>query len=135
MPALPTLVTIWLAEAVEIDDRTGGLNALGMFNRIVLPVGATNYDTPFTVFFSVTDVRARVKCELRLIDLSDLEVVYARPVFLDPVGPDEVGDLYVRVNTLPVPHPGSYVFLLVLDGEPLGSTRLVVEGESLPEAE
>jgi hypothetical protein len=40
---------------------------------------------------------------LRLVDLSDLQVIYSRPVLVDNVGVHEVLDMQVRVNEIPFP--------------------------------
>ncbi|MBX9628789.1 MAG: hypothetical protein K2X82_33655 [Gemmataceae bacterium] len=126
MAAIPSLVALWLVDDVTWHPTSGRPTLHGSFNRIILLPGATEYETPFTVFFSATDVRARSECVLRLTDLSDLEVVYSRPIILDVVGPAEVVDMTVRVNTVPIPGPGEYAWDLFLDPHLLGCTRMTV---------
>lgn len=126
MSVKPTLVTLWLADEVSHDEQTARPTLHGLFNQIPLSPGATEYATPFTVFFSVTDVRSRTACDLSLVNLATLEVVYQRPVILDRVGPSEVVDMTVRVNRLPIPHPGDYAWDLFHENELRGSTRMRV---------
>jgi hypothetical protein len=123
----PTLVSIWLVDEVNYDEETARSTLRGLFNGIVVPLGASEHTTPFTVFFSVTDVRSRCACQLRLSDLSNLEVIYTRPVILEQVAPSEVLDVTVRVNSIPVPGPGEYAWDLFHGADILGGTRMTIE--------
>lgn len=126
MHAKPILLAIWLAEEVVDDAQTGRLTAHGLFNQIAIAPDAVQYEVPFTVFFSVSDVRSRCRCVLRLLDLSSLDDVYLRDVILEPVSAAEVLDIFIRVSQLPIPHPGSYAWELLMGDDVLGATRMIV---------
>lgn len=125
MAVNPSLIPLWLAEEVIHDEDTGRTTVHGIFNQIDLPSGTTEYSTPFVIFFSVTDVRSRCTCQLKLSD-PNLAVIHERLVHLDSVGPSEVTDMTIHVNQMPVRDPGSYVWDLFFESDLLGSTRLMV---------
>lgn len=125
----PSLSSIWLAEDAVFDEQTGQTTLTSVFNQISLSAEGSEYDSPFSVMFTVSDVRRRCRCEMRLLDLADLSLVYRRPVILDEVSPWEVEDISLRVNRLPVFQPGAYVWELSLNEETLGSTRMTAVRE------
>jgi hypothetical protein len=130
MPVNPTLQALWLVEDVTTDESTGKVTVVGLFNQIVLPSGATEYDQPSTIFFSVSGVHGLAMMKLCFVDLTTLEVLRERPVRVDATDPLEVTDLVVRVNEMPVPHDGVYAWELYCDGEMLGSSRLTFRLDS-----
>lgn len=59
----PSLSSIWLAEDAVFDEQTGQTTLASVFNQISLSAEGSEYDSPFSVMFTVSDVRRR--CDAR----------------------------------------------------------------------
>lgn len=66
----------------------------------------------------------RTTCSLCLVDLSDLRVIYERPVIIEAVGPNEVIDMPIKVNEDPITRAGAYAWELYLENERLAVSRM-----------
>ncbi len=129
MSVSPSLLAVWLAEEVIPDDRTHKVTVRDIFNLIEVPTGASSYDAPAVVFFSLTGLRGRVDLRLCVVDLESMEVLLERPVRVEHDDPVGAFDVWVRVNSHPIPHPGVYAWELYHGYEMLGCARLTVRTE------
>ncbi len=121
---VPTLQSLWLVDAVELDSETGKVSLSGLFNRVDVPADA-DYAAGATIFFSLRGVHGEVRLTLLYVDLLDDAALLERPIRIEGQ-PLETTDVSVRVNQIPVPHPGSYAWELFYGAESLGSARIDV---------
>jgi hypothetical protein len=119
----PTLQPILLADAAHQEPNTGRVTVAGIFDTVSVAPG-TDFTAGAVVFFVVRGVHGRVKLSLTYVDLSDDRVLVERPVYVEADSPLETIDFTVRVNTIPVPHPGSFAWELYHESELLGSARI-----------
>lgn len=117
----PSLQAIWLMDAVDWDETTGKLTLSGCFDRIDIPEGA-EYTEGAVVFFSVRNVRGQARLKLMCVDLRTDEVLVDRDVIATG-SPLETTDIAVRINRIPVPHPGVYAWEVYHGRTLLGTMR------------
>jgi hypothetical protein len=120
----PTLQALWLVDSVDHDESTGKISLRGLFDRLVVSPG-TESAGGATVFFAVRGIHGEARLRLLYVDLSDDEILIERPVRVEGE-PLDTTDLSVRVNRIPVPHPGMFAWELYFENDLLGSARIEV---------
>jgi hypothetical protein len=115
-----------MADDVAIDPETKRVDLVDVFNKIEVSPGTTDFTGGFYLFFSATAIRGQQWCELTLTFAETLEEIYRRPVRLDWEDPIGMLDMTVRVNSLPVPYAGMYIWDLAYQGNSLGYSRFFV---------
>lgn len=118
----PTLQALWMAESADLDPATGRVNLVGLFDRVRVPAGADSASGG-VVFFAVRGVHGEARLTLQYVDLRDNDTLIERPVRVEG-GPLDTTDVSVRVNRIPVPHPGVYAWDLYAGLELLGTCRV-----------
>jgi hypothetical protein len=83
-------------------------------------------------FISLTDVRGSIPLELRLVDLSDNEVLLRTTLSVSSDDPLKTVEAIVAVPPLPVLHPGVYALELLSDEELLGALRIAAVAMAEP---
>lgn len=73
--------------------------------------------------FAVRGVHGEARLTLQYIDLSNDHLLIERPVRVEGE-PLDTTDMSVRVNRIPVPHPGVYAWDLYAGVELLGTCRV-----------
>ena len=124
---IPMLQALWLAESADLDPVTGRVTLTGLFDQVRAPAGADDVSGG-VVYFSVRGVHGEARLTLRYVDLADNEPLIERPVRVEGE-PLDTTDVSVRVNRIPVPHPGGYVWELYAGGELLGTVRVTATAE------
>ena len=120
----PSLISIWLADAVTQSEETSKVTVSGIFDGIEIQPD-TEFAAGAVVFFAVTNVHVPTRLKLLYVDLADDEIVLERDVLVDAT-PLEATDITVRVNRIPVPHAGPFAWEVFCGEERIGSTRLEV---------
>lgn len=120
----PSLGSILLADSVVQDERTGKLTISGIFDHIEIAPGSCHADG-VCVFFSVGNVHGRERLRLQFVDLEDDSVLLEREVIVEAT-PLETTDLTVRINSIPIPHLGTFAWELYHREERIGSARIRV---------
>jgi len=77
-------------------------------------------------YISLTNIRGRLPCELRYVDLNDYKVLLCLPFEIEGNNPLDTIELGIRLPLLPAPRPGTYALELLSDNEVLGSHRITV---------
>ncbi len=121
MSVKPSLQALWLADEVNRHDD-GKVTVGGMFDEITVRSGE-DFTTRAYLFFSLRDVHDRVSLRLTYTDLEDNDVLLERTVAATGE-PLRTTDMTIRINRIPVPHAGWYIWELFHGGDQLGSTRV-----------
>ena len=116
------LQALWLLDEVEFDEDTQRVTLRGIFNSIRVEDGA-GAASGAAVFFAVRGVHDEVRLTLRYVDLRTNMTLITRPVRVEGTPLDTI-DFTVRVNEMPVPHAGVYVWELLCGEDVLGSVRV-----------
>lgn len=119
----PVLQALLLADRIY-TDITGKRIICGTFSRIhsrKFPVAAR----PCSAFILLVDVIREVELQLRLVSLSDNEILMeSSKTTVHCDSPLTPLDLVFEVPPLPLPHEGIYSFECWADGTMIGSVRL-----------
>jgi hypothetical protein len=94
----------------------------GIFDAVRVEEGV-EFASGAYVYFSVRGVHGQARLTLRYVDLRDDVRLLVRPVRVEGTPLDTI-DISVRVNAIPVPHSGAYVWELLCGPELLGSVRI-----------
>lgn len=119
----PTLQSILLADAVHHEPGTGRVTVAGIFDTVSVAPG-TDYTAGAVVYFVVRGVHGRGKLTLAYVDLALDLVLVRRVVYFEEDGPSETIGFAVRVDTIPVPRPGSFAWEVYHESELLGAARV-----------
>lgn len=125
MALRPVLQALVLADHVYIDAKTGKKIIAGTFNHLTSTEFPTVYNRSKYAFLSLTEVLGHVLIDLRLVDLSNNEVLLDIPgLEVASDDPLETVEMVVEIVEIAMPHPGSFAFEALCQGELLGSLRL-----------
>lgn len=140
----PVLQALLLADRVY-QDVTGKKIIAGTFNRLLFSpklhkprevevdgvkrqmiVGGMHAGSPYA-FFSLTDVRGRIPCVLRYVDLEDDKVLLQAEFEVHCDDPLRTVEGVVPMPPLPATKAGVFALELLCGDEPIGSLRVIVE--------
>jgi len=115
-----------LADHIYADAKTGKKVIAGTFNQVWAAAFPSQFGRTTYVFVSLTDLRGEASVVLRYVDNSDLSVLMesaaVKVISQDPLATTELG---IAIPGFPMPHTGSYSLELHVDGERLGSVRVL----------
>jgi hypothetical protein len=140
----PVLQALLLADRVYQDAQTGKKIIAGTFHRMlftksvqkgreievdgvkrmVVP-GGMHPGSPYA-FVSLTEIRGKVSCVLRYVDLGGDKPLLQCGFEIDCKNPLETVEVVLPMPPLP-PNPGIHALELLCDDEPIGSLRITVE--------
>ena len=118
----PTLQSIWLAQSVE-RDNSGRVTVSGIFDTLIADRGS-DYTSGAVVFFAVRGIHGHAALRLVYVDLADDETMLVERNLRIDGSPLETTDVSVKINRIPVPHPGTYAWEVFYGDERLGTTRI-----------
>jgi hypothetical protein len=124
----PVVQALLLADHVYADALTQKKIIAGTFNQLASPAFPAQFPQPVWAYVALTGVRGRHAVVLRYSDFdSDEALIESAPIPLEGDDPRRLNELVIQVPRLPMPHPGTYTMELLVDGEMLGSLRVLVE--------
>jgi hypothetical protein len=87
--------------------------------------------SPFA-YISLTELQGSRKFELRYVDLSEINTLFATSFEVSCRDPLETIQITVPLPPLPIPHEGVFVLELLCEGELLGSHRVLAKSQTKP---
>ena len=140
----PKLQALILADRIYKDSESGKHIIAGTFNtlaferggaepktveidgeeRRVVP-GGVQAGSPY-VYISLTDVRGKINCVLRYVNLKQDQVLFETRFSLKCDNPLKTVELVLPLPTLP-PVEGVHALELLCDDDPVGSHRITVK--------
>lgn len=121
----PTLVSLLLCEQILDDKITNKKSAIGLFNTILVS-RVPNALQQIVVLLSLTELRAQVGLELRLVRDSDNTVLFNGTREVAAPNPLAVVDLVFILHGIRIESLGQYAFEILANGELLGRRRFQV---------
>lgn len=117
----PLMQSVYVCDKVEPAEG-GKVTFKGIFNVIEVAPG-TDFNSPFVIVFNLSNIHGECQMVLSYTDLSDDTALRELPVRASGE-PGEVVMVVLNSRLMPVPHPGTFVWELVCEGEPIGSCRI-----------
>lgn len=122
----PQLEAMVLADQIYTDVETGKRVLAGTFNRISAPEFPFTYVHPAFLYLAITELRGRVKLELQLVDLSNLEIGASTWIEVYVDDPNFTVEIPMPLPAFTYPHEGVYELVLLFEGSKLGRKRIHV---------
>jgi len=148
----PVLQALLLADRIYRDRTTGKHIIAGTFNKLSfakgdaepktveidgekrqLVPGGMQAGSP-SAYISLTDIRGKVKCVLRYVNLERDQALFQTQFSIDCPDPLHTVELVLPMPMLP-PVAGVHVLELLCDDEPIGSHRIIVEEVEVKEGD
>jgi len=128
----PLLLALVLCDSVIREAGTNKVSLIGIFN------GIFGQNFPIThpslcVYIALTGGHGRTACKLRMTCMDTNAVIFELPGQIEFGDPTNVGEMIFQWNQIRLERPGVYAFEFWVDGELLGSRRLVAQKAQPPQ--
>ena len=121
----PILLSMSLCDLVIRDQQTHKLSLINLFNELRAKHFPCTHPRLY-VYLCLTNGRGNCEGTLSLVDIEANQVLARLSGAIAFRSPLQVVEMSFELNALAFPHPGTYRFEFLCDGEPVGARDLHV---------